>query len=67
MCSSDLVAAAAGNYQACVMSVGVTNAAGIQACQQRFLGGGAPGMAPAAPAPAPAPAAPYNPFAAMGR
>jgi hypothetical protein len=64
--NANAVAAAAGGYQACVMSVGVTNTAGVQACQQRFFGGGAPGVAPPAPAPA-AQAAPYSPFAALGR
>jgi len=69
--NANAVAAAAGSYQVCVMNVGVTNAAGIQACQQRYLGAGAQPGAPmfgGQPAPPPAPAAQapaYNPFAAM--
>jgi hypothetical protein len=68
--NANAVVASAGSYQACVVGVGVTNAAGIQACQARYLGmGAAPanpmfGQPQQQPAPA-APAAPYNPFAAM--
>jgi hypothetical protein len=69
--NANAVVAAAGSYQVCVMNVGVTNAAGIQACQARYLGVGAQPGNPMfggqqAPAPQPAqPAAAYNPFAAM--